>query len=285
MSQLHSWKILHHWWVNDIKIRALCRNDHSLVFRLWDSLEEYRRETRDEEMSHLWRRELYRMERYKDHPTGIRSSVHDTAVPDTISDACHVERWQISLSYARQRLAKSMLRSLNGDDIIGPQPLVEPSTILGAIPEGCPWLDLKPESLQKPKYLWDLKRHRTVDTSGLTKPLIYLAVSHTWGRWVIKGQSIKVTGVPWAVPRNSNFEVDKLTDMLKREPLRVRYIWIDLFCIPQDDSQPSFEELRRQEISLQASIFQAAACSLAWFNDIHDWQVFDTYCNGFRCDT
>lgn len=90
--------------------------------------------------------------------------------------------------------------------------------------------------------------------------------------WEIGGETSRIDGVPWAIPQNSQFEVGELPDLLTRLPFSVAYVWIDLLCIPQDNSRPEFDAIKRREISRQASIFSGAACAMAWLNDIADWR-------------
>jgi hypothetical protein len=49
------------------------------------------------------------------------------------------------------------------------------------------------------------------------------------------------------------------------------YVWLDLFCIPQDDSTALFKKRQVEEISRQASIFRCATSSLIWFKDVDTW--------------
>lgn len=183
-------------------------------------------------------------------------------------------RWYGSFRYARQRLAKSEMQVISSRPLIGPRPLTTFPTVLGATPDPCPWLGLKPNEMHAPHYLWDVEKRRLIVPSRLDRHPTYLAISHTWGRWEISGNTRRVIGVPWAVPQNSRFEVGELPYLLTRLPFLVRYIWIDLLCIPQDDSEPEFEAIRRQDISHQASIFSGAACAMAWLNDVEDWRGF-----------
>lgn len=74
------------------------------------------------------------------------------------------------------------------------------------------------------------------------------------------------------MPQNSRFEVKRLPYLLIRLPFAVRYVWIDLLCIPQHHSRREFEAIKRQEISRQASVFSGVACAMAWLNDIENWQ-------------
>ena len=261
MSQLHSWKILYDWWVNDIEVRARHYGDVLSVACLRLSIIDAVLGSREPCcMAGLWQKEFVRK---------------DVCV--TMSDKLNMlvlqqSRWDGSFTYARQRLAKSEIQEASSQPFVGPHPLTNVPTVLGATPDPCPWLDLKRNGLHTPHYLWDMKRHRTIVASKLGQNLTYLAISHTWGRWEIGGKTRRITGVPWAVPQNSRFEVKNLPYLLTRLPFSVAYVWIDLLCIPQDNSRPEFEAIKRQEISRQASIFSGAACAMAWLNDIADWR-------------
>jgi hypothetical protein len=64
--------------------------------------------------------------------------------------------------------------------------------------------------------------------------------------------------VPWPVPMNELFEVKELPGMLKRLAFTwpcLEYVWIDLFCIPQEGADPEFDEINHVEIAKQAQIF------------------------------
>ncbi|KAK8074079.1 hypothetical protein PG994_004978 [Apiospora phragmitis] len=102
-----------------------------------------------------------------------------------------------------------------------------------------------------PRYLWDAEKMLTVD--------------HTWGRWRCKDSPpVNVDSVKWKIPKNSRFDVQELPSKLQR--LGTRYIWIDLFCIPQDGSPDADIEIARQ-----ASIFRGCQSSIAWLNDVNSW--------------
>ncbi|KAK8103571.1 uncharacterized protein PG998_010604 [Apiospora kogelbergensis] len=120
-----------------------------------------------------------------------------------------------------------------------------------------------------PGYLWDTELRRTVMFDSITGNSDYICVSHTWGRWRRKHMpGAKIPGVDWRVPRNSRFNVKDLPYQLTRLGTRLghRYIWIDLFCIPQDGSQEAKTEIQRQ-----ASIFRGCRASIAWLNDVESW--------------
>ena len=134
-----------------------------------------------------------------------------------------------------------------------------------SINKPCPWLRREGKSKDLPFFLWDVEQMRTVTVTEMdTDPEEYCCVSHTWGRW--RKEAIPIEGVPWLVPQNTRFDVEKLPEHLKQLQPRVRFIWIDLFCIPQDGSQKADEEINRQ-----ALIFQNASHCIAWINDAREW--------------
>jgi hypothetical protein len=141
---------------------------------------------------------------------------------------------------------------------------------LGGIIEACPWLS---EEQRKglPFYLWDVVNKRTVRTSDLPEQPLYNVISHTWGRWRLEDEpDISIPGVPWPVPQNSRFAIGKLPEILadkSEQFLPARYLWFDLFCIPQDRS-----ELSKIEISRQAAIFGGAYRAIAWLNYVDGWK-------------
>ncbi|KAH7368921.1 hypothetical protein B0T11DRAFT_327057 [Plectosphaerella cucumerina] len=114
-----------------------------------------------------------------------------------------------------------------------------------------------------PYHLWDTQERRTITVSDLPSRPPYLCVSHTWGRWRTRTDA-PVPGVPWPVPENKLYDVRSLPDKLPR--LGSRYVWLDLFCIPQDRG-----ERARLEIANQASIFRGATHCVAWLHDVESW--------------
>lgn len=139
---------------------------------------------------------------------------------------------------------------------------------IGAIIESCPWL---PSAKKKglPYYLWDIESKRTVVVHELNHQPRYAIVSHTWGRWRVAESEIVVPGVPWKVPQNTRFEIKTLPEVLLQNRSSFwpnRYIWLDLFCIPQDGSP-----LTSIEIARQAAIFGGATTAIAWLNNIDSW--------------
>ncbi|KAG8411418.1 hypothetical protein J3458_015479 [Metarhizium acridum] len=119
------------------------------------------------------------------------------------------------------------------------------------------------QTCDNPYYLWDSKHDKTVVVEDLARCPDYVCISHTWGRWNTRTKA-DVPGVPWPVPENRIFDVKSLPGQLHQ--LGRRYIWIDLFCIPQARSLRS-----RKEIANQASIFKGSSGCIAWINDVNSW--------------
>lgn len=135
---------------------------------------------------------------------------------------------------------------------------------MGSMDKPCPWLRREGDHKEMPFFLWDVEERRTVIVNDLSTEPVYCCVSHTWGRW--RKEAIPIDGVPWLVPRNEKFEVERLPEHLQQIRPQIRFIWIDLFCIPQDGSRKADEEINRQ-----ALIFQNASRCIAWINDARQW--------------
>lgn len=145
----------------------------------------------------------------------------------------------------------------------------------GPVWKPCPWLDEDIDDLNNlPRYLWDRSNACTIRVAELPFSPAYVVISHTWGRWMLDqdgqppGRPIPVDGVPWKVPQNSRFKVENLAEELLKVPGGTPYIWLDLLCIPQDDS--SIE--KTLEIGRQARIFASAKFAMAWFNDVESFE-------------
>jgi hypothetical protein len=133
--------------------------------------------------------------------------------------------------------------------------------------EPCPWIPKSSGGNQYPYYLWDKVERRTVHFEGNVPQ--YSVISHTWGRFRIRGKESIIPDVPWPVPCLDStllFDVRSLPGILSRFPVSTRYIWFDLFCIPQDG-----RALQNIEIGRQAGIFQAAQFAVVWLNQVNDW--------------
>ena len=136
---------------------------------------------------------------------------------------------------------------------------------MGSFNKPCPWLPREGKPKELPFYLWDVEQKRTFIVNELsTTPEEYCCVSHTWGRW--RKDAITIEGVPWPVPQNEKFDVERLPEHLQQIQPRIRFIWIDLFCIPQDGSLKADDEINRQ-----AMIFHNASRCIAWINDAREW--------------
>ncbi|KAL2704385.1 hypothetical protein AAEP93_005456 [Penicillium crustosum] len=160
-------------------------------------------------------------------------------------------------------------RVLGSSDLPG----LDPRCSAGSSIDSCPWLgDIR----GFPLYLWDVKERRTVEVVSLWDEydfdIPYTAVSHTWGRWRQRDQpgvNMKPR-VPWLIPRNSLFDVERLPDILAQIPTDTPYIWFDLVCIPQEGCGEELDEQLRHamwtEVASQASIFKGAKHTIAWWN-------------------
>ncbi|KAF2122737.1 hypothetical protein BDV96DRAFT_561294 [Lophiotrema nucula] len=142
-------------------------------------------------------------------------------------------------------------------------PLITEASLPACL-EACSWLETSTRTSQYPYYLWDIQKQETVNDPEQNPP--YLVISHTWGRWEIPGQKVRVSGVPWPVPCNRLFNVQEIPMVLSRVQFDVQYVWLDLVCIPQDGSP-----LQQIEIGRQADIFSSARYAAIWANQIHDW--------------
>lgn len=126
--------------------------------------------------------------------------------------------------------------------------------------------------LDKPFFLWDALEGRTVTVGTLESCPPYTCISHTWGRWR-KDSSLVIPGVPWPVPENTRYDIGSLPKWLAglmddSNKGGNRYIWFDLFCIPQEGDQKRMDI----EISIQADIFRGAERCIAWLNHFHSWK-------------
>lgn len=194
-------------------------------------------------------------------------------------------RWA-SIAACNQRVAWLSFRDvLAGSETLTPsesqgmRKLIPPTRTSLTV---CPWLGLKnKKAAQKgseglPHYLWDVKLKRTVEVSTLTaagtRPR-YIAVSHTWGRWRRRDEpAVEVDGVPWRVPLNTRFDVQIMGQTLDSKLRFAEYIWIDLYCIPQETEDIEHIRIRDSEIARQGEIFSNATSAIIWFNDVASWK-------------
>jgi len=139
---------------------------------------------------------------------------------------------------------------------------------LPACIDPCYWMGGQRGQKKYPYYLWDKEERRTVHFEADVPQ--YSVISHTWGRFRLKGQQEEIPGVPWRVPcldPKKLFHVSLLPEVLSKFPLPTRYLWLDLVCIPQDG-----RPLQDIEIGRQASIFMTAKFAVVWFNRLDGWE-------------
>lgn len=136
----------------------------------------------------------------------------------------------------------------------------------------CPWLKKDSSRSGFPRYLWHIASKKTVSTLPLPQKVEYTCISHTWGRWR-QQKWISISGVPWQVPLNARFNVVELPDTFYKlkDRFATEYIWIDLFCIPQQADDPQLASIATEEIARQAAIFQNATACVAWLNYVNHW--------------
>ncbi|KAI0106436.1 hypothetical protein GGR51DRAFT_517671 [Nemania sp. FL0031] len=123
-----------------------------------------------------------------------------------------------------------------------------------------------------PYYLWDKLTKRTVktDTCGTNPEFVF--ISHTWGSDIDTSHNwVTIPGVPWNVPRIKTFRIEELPDKLAR--LQSRYVWIDLFTVPQGPENDELRTLQTEEISKQPGILRKAKSAMAWLSDMPGWSI------------
>ncbi|KAF7526529.1 hypothetical protein G7054_g10739 [Neopestalotiopsis clavispora] len=152
---------------------------------------------------------------------------------------------------------------------MGENPLLEKEELRHWGDSMSTFMDIRQWDGRSPAYLWDTKNRVTTLTDRISTPLDYICISHTWGRWRKPGVYVHVEGVPWPVPANTLYDVEDLPSILERflAPTE-RYIWIDLFCMPQGDFDPAKLGI---EIDKQASIFGRSQRCIAWLHDVEEW--------------
>lgn len=69
--------------------------------------------------------------------------------------------------------------------------------------EPCPWLQETGCKTGYPYDLWDIACRQTVRTGDLGDFPAYTCISHTLGRWQVKGSFVNIENVPWQVPENT----------------------------------------------------------------------------------
>ena len=263
VTQRVSWTVLTHWWSGTYQ-------ESSLSNAAIASIEA----TASSPVPMIYRFGVA----YPDAETfyQLRKSVYNSIMFDLFNEEFNPRGWELhvreiplaTLQITRakaiqhataQRLGYTSYMSLRGlkTNECGPY--------MGSIDRPCPWLPREGKPKELPFFLWDVEQKRTVIVHELsTDPEEYCCVSHTWGRW--RKDAIPIEGVPWLVPQNEKFDVERLPEHLQQIRPRIRFVWIDLFCIPQDGSPKADDEINRQ-----ALIFQNASRCIAWINDARQW--------------
>lgn len=214
-----------------------------------------------------YRLELSRLFQMEFNPLEFQEAQNKTVYLDFLHQ--HRER---SAFYAAVQRITFPFRFVNVVEQ-GSSPPVKPSKTpnlmqrpLGPSIGPCPWLKFQKSRTGYPYFLWDVDCRCTIKVEDMETSPKYTCISHTWGRWRdISKPDIAITGVPWLVPQNKRFKVEDLPDHLS-DAFAGRYVWLDLFCIPQDRSERSLIEISRQ-----ANIFGNASVVIAWLNSITSW--------------
>lgn len=140
-----------------------------------------------------------------------------------------------------------------------------------------PWLPPK-DRMRPPKYLYDTSQGKTlVVGQDLSEDTPYAAISHSWGQSRIHQSYANIEGIPWRIPMNTRFTIEELKfdlSRLARSPVfcPCRYVWIDLFCIPQDWDDPVWVKIMAEETRNQVAIFCRAEKAMVWIRQVEDWR-------------
>lgn len=89
----------------------------------------------------------------------------------------------------------------------------------------------------------------------------YVVISYTWGRWKLetREKDTVISGANWMAPANSLFTRSDL-DLAVQKIAGASDVWLDVFCIPQNDDDPE----KAIEIGKQGSIFRSASRAAVW---------------------
>ena len=96
---------------------------------------------------------------------------------------------------------------------------------------------------EPPLRLWDSKESCTVQATKERLSQGYIAVSYTWGRWMIGER--REDGTTWKLPIVSSFKLAELKAILKRAPHR--YFWVDVLCINQSNPAEKAGDLQARD--------------------------------------
>lgn len=89
----------------------------------------------------------------------------------------------------------------------------------------------------------------------------YVVISYTWGRWVLptREKDTEIPGATWLAPANYLFTRDELDSAIQKIA-GTSDVWLDVFCIPQNNDDPEMDI----EIGKQGSIFRSASRAVVW---------------------
>jgi hypothetical protein len=124
----------------------------------------------------------------------------------------------------------------------------------------CSFCNVNECDISGPTWLFDRVQEKTVlvrDEFSDTSPE-YDVLSYTWGRAASNNWKT-VPGVPWKIRSSTGLPVSRLFEIL--EKFKQRYVWVDVFCIPQD-----CPTAKSREVARQADIFRGAKGGIAWLH-------------------
>jgi hypothetical protein len=100
---------------------------------------------------------------------------------------------------------------------------------------------------------------RSIKVNDVPPP--YAAISYTWGRWMSlnRQDDSDAEGCHWKIPANTLFTRKDL-DLAVKNIGGNKSVWLDVFCIPQDDSDAE----KAVEIGKQGGIFANASHAAVW---------------------
>ena len=154
--------------------------------------------------------------------------------------------------------------------------------------EACPWLiehgglvviDTAGEKSHAPHYLWEIKAKRLVEVANMENVPQYCVISHSWRprqAFDIEGTLVtcNIDSIPWKVPQLADFDVTNFPTLIQASQnlaAEMDYIWIEILCVPPENSGSEFEKIRQNEIANHAAIFKSASLAYIWLDQISDW--------------
>ncbi|CZR66797.1 uncharacterized protein PAC_16698 [Phialocephala subalpina] len=140
------------------------------------------------------------------------------------------------------------------------------------VAHSCSFCTASSEETRGPTWLFDRVQGRTVSVANEfpdgTPP--YEVLSYTWGRAASNAWE-EVPGVPWNVRSSTGLPISRILEALAL--FSGTYVWVDIFCIPQDC--PS---AKAREIARQAQIFRGATGGIAWLHQTSAvWPLQDSH--------